>query len=485
MKHPLPLLLFIILFITGIQPTSAQEVDTRTNFPTGTYAERKIPEFNERSKEHLVTITADGATGQGIKVSDNLIITAYDLVAGKADVSFMDHETNTTQDVHEYVAADQKQGLILLRTNSRFQHYLRFYRPEQFFSEYEYHFFYLKPVEDKLEARVITSLKRDLKEKEAPTFDPNAYGKMKLEGKDQLHGYYVIDGSSRVEGMVLYRNGTHYFADMQALMKLFIHRDLNPNPLVDLRPGIPKKTGSSKIKVYDIGLKSELYANKTLKERLTLDYIEKAANQQIYYFTFELLEGRRTNFHPELHLINLKTSEIFHPTIKGKPNSLVYGGTSIRTSAVFDQVPNDLDHVKVFEVTEEHLTKSANDKSINQFDYYIKFFDDVIINNFPETKKTRYALTQEESTEGSVAFYLQNKSKAFGEVKVYLDGKYLGILDRMYKDSDQSNFCGMSAAITVRLKAGTYKYQAEQRGQKIQGKFTIQKGKCLNQRIQF
>lgn len=475
--------LFLILFSTNAQ--SQLQFDYKTKFPNGidSHANLTTTAMENISKGLIVTINANGVEGQGIKVSENKIITAYDLVAGQKNVSFIDHKTNTTFPIAEYVAADRQRGLILLKTNSRFESFYTFDKPT---SKYDSEMFFAKKTGDVLQLDRVENLDTSLYDSRTNITNAESetnYIKVNYKGTEKLQGY-LATGAMFEKGMLMYRNGSHYFVDDTSLKKILLQQNLNSFPLENLNAKEVKKNITLKNGIYDIGLKSDILHKKTLEERVTLDYIEKIKNTQTYYFSYETLDSRKRGFNENLHLINLETSEIFHPTPDSDFISTVYKGTKLRRTYKFENLPNDMNRVKIYNVTFEKVNEPVNSKTVNEFDYYLKFFDDIIISNFPQTRKTNYKL-ENNKEEGTVVFYLQKKSNFRGDVVVYLEGDEIGILNSYYPDSRSDDFCGLEATLNVRLKYGTYKYIAVQKGQKTKGQFTINNKKCLNQRIQF
>lgn len=272
-------------------------------------------------------------------------------------------------------------------------------------------------------------------------------------------------------------------------MELALLKDLAPNQLSDLRPYQPGSESGKKSKpvIYKIGLTDEKKSRdgKKTYDILSLDYARRDKQKMDFFFTFKSLGwSSGINFNPNLRMIDLKTGMIYHPTEYGVAFNKVYNNTAERKIISFENVPEYVDQVKLFNLYTD-VYEYEKDLRFNIELKSRRFFDNVILNNFPVTKKTDYELDEDLTTEGTVAFYGLTSSNFDDDVRILIDGKQVGVLTHYITNTYTTDFCGLKSSITVKLNAGEYKYKAIMGRKTIERKFMVTKGKCTGQLVKF
>jgi hypothetical protein len=483
-KYVLGLCLLTSSIISFCQ--DAPEFDLITNKIT---AEEKIrTDYLERYTKCIVNIEAGNESGQGLLVGPNLVLTSYSLVAGKSGLSYKD-VSGRTKYFDGYIAADPARGIILLKTSDVYTqfHGLSITAYNSFFPQWQKNMFLLHK-----EGNKYTVDRASLADRELPKADSRILGyiprKVNYAGVKPVQGYIVFDPSMMMAGIIVYINGEPFHINNRPLLELSLYKDLSPINLSDLPLyTVPTDTkGKEKPVIYKIGLLDEKKTTngKKIYDALSLDYIKREQQALSCYFTFKSLGWTGgINFSPNLRLIDQQTGMIYHQSTTETPY-YVYNSTSYRKVIRFENIPASVNHIKLFNLPAdvyeyEKALRYKTDPSVR------RFFDDVIINNFPTTKKTDYDLEEDFSNEGTVAFYGLSSSNFKEAVRILIDGKQVGELTRFYTDENKTDFCGLSSSVTVKLKVGEYKYKAIMGKQTIERKFMITKGKCSGQLIKF
>lgn len=482
-KYVLGLCLLISCIVAVCQERKP-EYDTITN-----NIKKFRPDYKDPYAQATVSIQAGNESGQGLVIGSNLVLTSYSLVAGKSDLSYKD-ASGKTKYFDGYIAADPVRGIIILKTEdvytqliqmstTSFNTALSLYKQKVFIWHKDGNRFI-----------VDTAI---LPRNEEVKGNYKEYGylprKVDYAGPRPIQGYIDFDESQLFVGMIVYKDGQPFHINNRPMFELSIFNDLAPLNIADLPTdfsfnGNPK----SKPSIYKIDLFSETKGSnnsKTVYDRITLDYAKRDQYKLSFYFTvrsFAFTSG--FNFTPNLRMIDLKTGIVYTPSSTDNAPSYVYNNTSNRVAIHFQNIPASVNHVKLFNLP------------VDVYDYYKelqsrysftakKFFDDVIISNFPTTKKTHYDLDEDFSNEGTVSFYCLESSNMTGDVRISIDGDVAGTLSKYYTDPSITDFCGRSSTVTVKLKPGEYKYKAVMGGKSIERKFMITKGKCLGQLIKF
>jgi hypothetical protein len=437
----------------------------------------------------IVNIESDGGNGQGIIVGPDLVITSYSLVAGRSGLSYRD-ASGSRKYFDGYIAADPSRGIILLKTQSAHPSWLN---PG---------FTYLNPYLPWYNSKMYllhrngnryTIDRAELSDNKEPSGDPKKLihipRQVVYNGKQPIPGHLVFDRNMQWAGIITYFDGKPFQVNNRSLLELYLFKDLAPLSLSDLPSSVEESDTKKKSKplIYKVGLVDERKTNngKKIYDILSLDYVKREKQKLDLYFTFKSVDwSKGTKFDPILKLVDLKTGIIYHASANEFPSNFVYNSTSYRTAISYENVPPSVNHVKLFNFPED-LYKYESELRNKATPSVRRFFDDVIINNFPTTSKTDYDLEQSSAEEGTVTFYALKSSNLSGNVRIMIEGEEAGTITRYYSDENTTEFCGGSASVTVRLKTGEYTYKAIMDKKKIERKFMIQKGKCNNQLIKF
>lgn len=446
-------------------------------------------EYKDPYAQATVSIQAGSESGQGLVIGSNLVLTSYSLVAGKSDLSYKD-ASGRTKYFDGYIAADPVRGIIILKTEAVHTQLVQM-------SSTSYNTslsLYKQKVsiwhKDGNRFIVDTAI---LPRNEEIKGNYKVYGylprKVDYAGPGPIQGYIDFDESNLFVGMIVYKDGHPYHINNRPMLELSLFGDLAPLNIADL-PTSFSVGGNQKSKpsIYKIDLFSETKGfnnSKTVFDRITLDYAKRDQQNLSFYFTvraFEYTSG--FEFTPNLRMVDLRTGIVYTPSSYDNAPSYVYNNTSNRAAIHFQNIPASVSHVKLFNLP------------VDVYDYYKelqsrysftakKFFDNVIISNFPVTKKPHYDLEEDFTNEGTVSFYCLESSNMTDNVRISIDGDVAGTLTKYYTDRSITDFCGRSSTVTVKLKPGEYKYKAVMGGKSIERKFMITKGKCLGQLIKF
>lgn len=433
---------------------------------------------------HFVTIKADEEVGQGLLVGNDLVITSLSLIAGKSNVSYTYGTSDRPLRFDGYVAVDRARGIVLLKTKEYYSSHTspgHAYARSVSSSRADFFLFH----KDK-ETYIVDRAKL-VDDNSSYNYRPdiNQPRKVLYEGNKPVNGYQVYN-SMGTAGMIVYLNGQPFHLNNSTLSELMVYKDLPVNSLSDLvfYPLSDKKS-KSKSTLYKIGLMYENKGSKSVWDVLSLDYVKRDQQQLTFYFSFTSKDwSAGTHFEPRLDIVDLKTGNVYHSTNPIKTRNFVYNQTTYRYAAVFDNVPENVNHVRIFDmpqnIYEYHQNISMKTKPKNR-----KFFEDVIINNYPTTNKPVYDLDENADGEGTVSFYAIESSNLQGSATIYVDGKQVGAVSRYYTNPKQTEFCGKSATVTVRLKAGEHKVKITMGRKTIERKIKVQAGKCFEQLIKF
>lgn len=484
MKTILLALCLLALTFIAVCQEQKPEYDTITN-----KIQKFRPQYKDPYAQYTVSIQAGSESGQGLVIGTNLVITSYSLVAGKSELSYID-ASGKTRYFDGYIAADPARGIILLKTGEVYPQFipltstsmntsLSLYRQNIFFWQKDGNRYIIDT----------TSLPRH----EEIKGNYKEYGyiprRVNYTGAKPIQGYIDFDESMLFVGMIVYINGQPYHINNRPLFELSLFGDLAPLNISDLpRSFSSTENLKSKPSIYKIGLFSETKGtNNSTKvyDRITLDYAKREQQTLSFYFSVQSLGWTNGfNFSPNLRMIDLKTGIVYHPSSSNNIPGYVYNNTTNRAVIHFQHIPANVNHVKLFNLPldiYDYHKELQNKYSVSTK----KFFDDVIISNFPSTKKPHYDLDEDHTNEGSVSFYCLTSSNMTGDVRISIDGDVVGTLSKYYTDLTITDFCGRSSTVTVKLKPGEYKYKAVMGGKSIERKFMISKGKCLGQLIKF
>jgi hypothetical protein len=386
---------------------------------------------------------------------------------------------------------DEANGLILLQTREMDESFMApiHFSLSHYFPSYSRDCFIFHKDQNKYIAAQALVPSRDGEKQPANNPDEFHFSKVELVDKVRpVPGHLIFDNQSILAGMIVYRNGAPYLANNRILHKIFYHKDLEPKRLWDLTDASEK---SSKTK-----LKSQLFKTDILYDRkysktndkvwssLKLNYVERNNQQLTFYFFFKPRSYQSEVFNPQLEIVDLETGKIYRPRDPNLKNTKVYSSTTYKAFYAFENIPESVRKIRFFNIPPD-LQKYQNTLLYNQTDWFNPFFPDLIIDNYPLVKKAVYPLNENSENEGSVVFYLLENSKVTGAVKIYLDGKEAGSLSKYYNDGKKDDYCGLDAALTLRLKPGEYKYKAVMGKSVIERKFRVEKGKCSNQHVKF
>lgn len=446
-------------------------------------------EYIDRFISYIAHIDADGQTGQGLFIGKDIIITSLSLVANNYNVTYTSHFDATPQRVTEYIVADEANGLVLLKAPRPNDAYMV---PELLggtFPSYDLdmYFLYANTGSYKIEKAVLPSRKEE--RSSTPDFDVNSLSPVQYEGSRNLNGSVLFPEGMRPVGLIVHKNEKPFLANKWQIQSLVFHSDLDAKPLSRLAVSLaPLKTERSKPDLYEVALNFERkpVGFKSVYAQITLNYVQRQGNHLDFYFAYKpVFSTVPSLFNPDLQLIDLETGMIYRPVKRRLPNNLVYTNTSYLASFSFQNVPSSVNRVKFFDLPAD-LPKYFSNIRSGQVDFDRPFFTPFIINNYPQVKKPQYNLNENVSDEGTVAFYLLKNSNTggTGQTRIYVNGKDVGVLDRYY-NMDHEDYCGRSASITLRLKAGEYKYKAVSGNKMIERKFIVKKGECSNQHVKF
>lgn len=453
------------------------EYDTTTNNIT-----KFSTQYKDEYAQSIVNIQAGSESGQGLLVGTNLVLTSYSLIAGKSNVSYVD-VSGRTKYFDGYIAADPARGIILLKTADVYSKFIDLFHTSYNASQdtYEQSLFLMHKDGNRyiIDKAVLPRIESK------GHYITNAYilRKVNYTGAKPIQGY--IDFSYTLAGIIVYINGEPFHVNNRLLYELLLHKDLAPVNLADL-PSQSAGTNNqqSKPSIYKIGLNTESSGETST---VTLDYVKRDQQKLSLYFTFKAnpSHSKGSSFKPILSLIDLKSGIIYHPSSTENIPTFVYNTTSSRGAIHYENIPASVNQVKLrtlpIDVYDLHKTRLEL-----RYQFYDKYFEKVIIYNFPTTKKTHYALDEDFTDGGTVSFYcLKSSSNMTGDVRISIDGDAVGTLTRYYTDLNTKDFCGESASITVKLKPGEYKYKAVMGGNKIERKFKVTKGNCSAQLIKF
>ena len=81
---------------------------------------------------------------------------------------------------------------------------------------------------------------------------------------------------------------------------------------------------------------------------------------------------------------------------------------------------------------------------------------------------------------GEYMFWTSNSS--LGQIKIYVDGSYVGTITKYMADSSSPN-CGVNGAVTVKLTSGTHYYSAETADGFASGSITVTKNACMKKKL--
>lgn len=485
-KCLLGLCLMAISFTTYCQ-SDKPAFDLTTNHITSD--EKVKTDYLVGFAKSIITIEADNESGQGIVVGPDLVITSLSLVANKSSVHYRD-ASGSRKYFDGYLAADPSRGIVLLKTRETHASFLNpgftylnpsipFYKSDMFLMHHN--------------GNVYTIDRASLADTKEPSGDTKKLvhipRKLNYKGAKPVPGYLVIDKDMIWGGMITYIEGIPHLVNNKSLLELYLLKDLAPLDLSELRFAETGNDTRKKQKpvIYKVGLVDERKNNngKKVYDILSLDYIKREQQKLDFFFTFKSIDwSKGTSFNPSLTMIDLKSGFVYHPSTNDFPSNFVYNSTSYRSCISFDNVPSSVSHVKLFNLPED-IYKYESELRNKSTPAVRRFFDDVIINNFPVTSKTTYALEELSDNEGTVTFYALQSSNISGVVKIMIDGEEAGTITKYYSDPNSTEFCGGTASVTVRLKTGEYTYKAIMDKKKIERKFLIQKGKCNPQLIKF
>ena len=459
------------------------EYDTTTN-----NIKKFRPDYKDPYAKYTVSIQAGGESGQGLVIGTNLILTSYSLVAGKSDLSYKD-ASGRTKYFDGYIVADPARGIIILKTEDVYPQFIGLAAATSFNTSLPYYkqqIFYWHKDGNRY---IIDTASIPRNEEVKSNYKITGYVPRKVDysGSKPLQGYIDFDESNLFVGMIVYIDGQPFHINNRPLYELSIYSDLAPKNLADLPSSVPVVNNQkSKPSIYKTDMRGDdNQKNSSASDIITLDYVKRDQQKLSFYFTFKPLKwSNGVKFDPNLRMIDLKSGIVYHPSSSTNIPNFVYNNTSSRSALHFDNIPASVNHVKLFNLPPDiyEYDKELRGMSLSRTR---KFFSDVIINNYPIVKKTEYALDEDFSNDGTVAFYCLKSSNMTGDVSISIDGDAVGTLTHYFTDNDITDFCGRSASLTLKLKPGEYKYKAVMGRNKIERKFMITKGKCLGQLIKF
>ena len=477
-------LLSASLLAAGQDPT--MEFDLTTNNITA--KDEVKTESLARYVKSIMNIEAGNESGQGLMIAPDLMIASYSLIAGKSDVTYAD-ETGKRKYFDGYIAADPARGIVLLKTADLQSSYIApsYTAYNAFLGTYEKTVISMKRSNNKYILNKVTI--PGIQEIKGAWINQSYIPrKVQYQGNKPEQGEMIFS-NNMFYGIIVYIDGEPFHINNRPLMELYLFKDLAPNHLSDLRPYYAGSEAGKKSKpvIYKIGLTDEKKTRdgKKTYDILTLDYARRDKQRMDLYFSFKSLGwSSGINFNPNLRMIDLKTGIIYHPTEYGVSLNKVYNNTTERKIISFENVPEYVDQVKLFNLYTD-VYEQEKDLRYNSEFKSRRFFDNVIFNNFPVTKKTDYELDEDLTNEGTVAFYGLSSSNFDDNVRILIDGKQVGVLTHYITNTYTTDFCGLKSSITMKLKPGEYKYKAIMGRKTIERKFMVTKGKCTGQLVKF
>lgn len=440
----------------------------------------------------IAFIDADGEKGQGIFLDKDLLLTSYSLVANKNSVRYYVQGDPVERSIAGYVVADEAHGLILLKTadihdNSIVSpYYSSQMLPPAITSDLVVYYLSRQNTDTYQIGRA------SVPKPEYPgvrRFEHYHLVPMDYKGADPVNSCVILSLYGTTRGLMVYKEGKPFLANALLMQSLLFHKGLDVKRTGDLPLAYAKQKKSSKSTLYKAAVSYDRMINgrKGVYDRTTLNYIKRGHSSLSLYFTHTPLNVYRSRlFNPNLQMIDLETGMIYRPEERETDDShRVYTGTSYFTSFHFANVPPSVNRVMFFNIPEK-VWDYMKEVGYNRPDYFNPFFSTLLLNNFSGIKKADYDLDENRADEGTIAFYLLKNSNARGNAKVYVNGKEAGSLDRYYNNPQNEGYCGLDAAITLRLKAGEYKYKAVA-GNKavIERKFRVEAGKCTSIQVKF
>lgn len=485
------LMLFAGLSSYCVYAQSATVPTLDTSLLAAEELEKLHPDNIRKELAAIAFIDADGEKGQGVFLDKDLLLTSYSLVANKNNIQYYVHGDPVGRNIAGYVVADEAHGLVLLKTsdindNSTVSpHYSSQMIPPTITSDLMVYYV----TQQNMDAYRIG---RMLVPKPEPLHN-NRFKNYYLVPTDYkgepINGYVILSLYGNTRGLMVYKEGKPFLANAYLMQSLLFHKGLDVKRMADLplTYAKPKKNGKPVLYKAAVSYDRMIKGRKGVYDRTILNYIKRSNTSLSLYFTHTPLNVYRAAvFNPNLQMIDLETGMIYRPAEEEPDNSQrVYNKTSYYTSFHFENIPPSVNRVMFFNIPEK-IWDYIKEMRYDQSDYFNPFFSTVLLNNFSGVKKADYDLEENRSNEGTVAFYLLKNSNAQGNAKVFVNGKEAGNLNRYYNSLYDEGYCGLDAAITLRLKAGEYKYKAVAANKVvIERKFRVEAGKCNSVQIKF
>lgn len=413
-----------------------------------------------------VTIETDNGLGSGFFVGENIIATNYHVIEGATEAYCYTNNSTTKYKIEGYLAADKSVDLILLKVQGLNKPTIKF-------------------------ATTTATPGQKIFVLGSPKGLPATISDGIVSGLRDFEGYKLIQITAPISpgssgGPVLNSNGeligisVGQFADGQNLN--FAIPKSNLELLLSFKKTyamsfstlyVTKKKSSGnyetnyygKDQIFDIGI------FKRGTPGLSLDYFANVGEHSIFFFTYKHESDQQvyqTIWMEDYRLVDLETGEIYYATTTDLPKEnnprVIYNGTQSRFSVGFDRLPTSL---KKFSLMEGECSE-------NSF-----CFLNINLNDYYDATTFDFDLYKNTSDEGTVAFYTNYGQS--GDIKIYIEGYYVGKLTNYFNDKNYSPQCGQDGTLTLRLDAGTYNYTASDSKYNWKGQFTITNNGCLTQ----
>lgn len=438
--------------------------------------------------DYIAFIDADGEQGQGVFVAKDLILTSYSLLLKKKSVSYRTQSDPTPKKITGYVAADPKNGLVLVRTPKLNEKYLTLEYTEGFSAAEKMNVHYLYTHNQQVRLGEAFSVPLPATGQKRPT--ETSLIRLTLPANTTLNGHLIIsrerrrfDTLSYSVGLAVKKDGISYLAPGYLLQSLYFHRNLEEKSFERLT--IPRTRETKALYRTELSF-FDVYEHVSDTSRVyRLAYIEKAGQNITLHIQFSPVK-RTALFDPFLHLVDLDRGMIYHSDKRQQINNRAYANTVYNGSVGFPGAAS-ADRISLVEMPDDaefwnHVRRLNRGSDSGD---YPSWFSSIIIGNYPKVRKAEYNLKDDPAVYGTVGFFLTPSQPQHLPVTISGNSGINGTLTSYYKERPKV-LCGAKGAYTLRLPAGVYTYRARARnGSVITRKFKVTAGECLNEEIIF
>jgi hypothetical protein len=412
----------------------------------------------EQNVASTVTIYTDAGQGSGFFVSPNIIATNYHVISGAYEIKLKLPNSSNYYDC-EVLSYDSEHDLALCRTSLN-KRAVKFSRSPIRIGQQVYVIGSPIGVEATFsDGRVSNIFNEEGFFQMTAPISPGSSGGPVLNERGELIG---ITTATRTNGQSL-----HLAVPIKYLNDLMFSSGLANKQEKRSEAGLPKS--GSQVSKPNYSYDNSDYVYEVFLARadnlaLSLDYLTTIEGSTCLYFNYEPHENDKVAIKSGDVFIRDRKTGVEFPLKYNELRTdkrIVYPGSSSKFCLCSTKIPDELVNFDLIEKNGSGL--------FNMFDLQMKSFE--------LSESDDYLNYIKKQLEGTIAFYSVSPC---GEIKIKVDGKYVGSLTGYFSDASREYSCGIEAEamLNLRLPAGNHNFEAECGGKVWTGRVTVVEDGC-------